>query len=86
MRTSRAANAVSRLNSRSEGCRYMMVLMGNGLLRLYERVEAGEKPLTAALALDDFVRVVDAMGPQKTPRITKSEAAFMQQLTKPPKA
>lgn len=31
---------------------------------------------------DDFVRLVDSMGPKKMLRITKSEAAFMKQLVK----
>ena len=84
MRTTRAANAVARLNSRSEGHRYTMALMGNGLLALYERVDDVDTPLTDPLSLDDFVRKVDAMGPQKTLRITKNEAAFAKQLVKKP--
>jgi hypothetical protein len=41
-----------------------------------------DKQLSDALSLDDFVRLVDSMGPKKMPRITKSEAAFMKQLVK----
>jgi len=63
----------------------MMVLTGTGLFKLHERIEGGDKQLSDALSLDDFVRLVDSMGPQKIPRITKSEAAFMKQLVKKPK-
>jgi len=34
------------------------------------------------LSLDDFVRLVDSMGPKKIPRVTNYEAAFMKQLVK----
>ena len=44
------------------------------------------KPLgradVVALALDEFVQLVDSMGPKKEVRITRSEAAFMKQLVK----
>lgn len=60
----------------------MMILMSSGLLKLGERTEDGDKQLTDALSLDDFVSLVDSMGSQKVPRITKSEAAFLKQLVK----
>ena len=82
MRSTRATGAVARLNSRSEGHHYMMVLSGTGLFILRERIDGADKPLSDALALDDFVRLVDSIGPKKILRITKSEAAFMKQLTK----
>jgi hypothetical protein len=82
MRSTRATAAVARLNARSEGRRYMMTLMSSGLLKLGERSEEGDKQLTDALSLDDFVSLVDSMGSQKVPRITKSEAAFLKQLVK----
>jgi hypothetical protein len=34
------------------------------------------------LPLDDFVGVVDAMGPQSERRMTKNDVAFQKQLTK----
>lgn len=80
MRSTRATAAVARLNSRSEGHHYMMVLTGGGLFKLHEQVEGGDKPLSDALSLDDFVRFVDSMGPQKVRRITKNDAAFARQL------
>ena len=85
MRTTRAAAAVARLNSRSEGHHYAMVLLSSGLLELHERTADGDKQVSDALPLDDFVRLVDSMGPQKIARITKSEAAFAKQLIRKPK-
>lgn len=82
MRSTRATAAVARLNSRAADHHYLMVLTGGGQFILRERIDGVDKPLSDALALEDFVRLVDSMGPQKTPRITKSEAAFMQQLKK----
>lgn len=82
MRSTRATAAVARLNSRCEGHHYTMALTGAGLFILRERSDEADKPLSDALALDDFVRLVDSMGPKKTPRITKSEAAFMKQLVR----
>jgi len=80
MRSTRATAAIARLNARSAGRQYTMALTGNGLLILRERVDGADRPLSAALALDEFVQLVDSMGPQKEVRITKSEAAFMKQL------
>jgi hypothetical protein len=59
-----------------------MVLTGNGLFILRERLEGGDKPLCDPLSLDEFVRLVDSMGSKKTVRITRSEAAFARQLVK----
>jgi hypothetical protein len=82
VRSTRATAAVARLNSRSEGHHYMMAFTGTGLFILRERIAGGDKQLSDALSLDDFVRLVDSMGPKKMPRIMKSEAAFMKQLAK----
>jgi hypothetical protein len=60
----------------------VVVLSGTGLFILRERIDGGDKQLSDALALDDFVRLVDSMGPKNIPRVTKSEAAFMKQLIK----
>ena len=59
-----------------------MTLMSSGLFKLHERIEGGEKQLSEGLSLDDFVRFVNSIGPQKEPRITKSDAAFAKQLVK----
>ena len=82
MRSTRATAAIARLNARSEGRHYTMALTGGGLLILRERVAGADRLLSAALALDEFVQLVDSMGPKKEPRITKNEAAFMKQLVK----
>lgn len=60
----------------------MMAFTGSGLFILRERIDGADKQLSDALSLDDFVRLTDSMGPEKMPRITKSEAAFMKQLAK----
>jgi predicted peroxiredoxin len=85
MRSTRASAAVARLNQRSEGHDYRMVITSTGLFLLREKTEAGEIQLSDALPLDDFVRVVNAMGPQIVRRITKNDAAFAKQLVKKPK-
>jgi len=85
MRSTRATAAVARLNSRSEGLHYMMALTGNGMFILRQRIDGVDKQIADALLLDDFVRLVDSMGPKKVPRITKNEAAFAKQLVRKPK-
>jgi hypothetical protein len=84
VRSTRAAHAIARLNSRSEGKHFTLAITGSGLLILRERIDGSEKQLSAPLALDDFVALLDSMGPQKTLRITRSDAAFMKQLKKSP--
>ena len=84
MRSTRATAAVARLNERSPGHHYQMVLTSGGLFKLRERLEGGDKDISPPFALDDFVRFVNAMGPQKVARITKNDAAFAKQLVKKP--
>ena len=84
MRSTRATAAVARLNQRSEGHHYLMVMTGSGLFLLRERVDGGDRDISEALPLDDFVRFVDAQGPQQAPRITKNDAAFARQLVRKP--
>ncbi len=84
MRSTRATAAVARLNTRSEGHHYVMVLTGSGLFKLCEQSEGNNTPLSEALPLDEFVRLVDSMGPQKIRRITKNDAAFAKQLVRKP--
>jgi hypothetical protein len=86
MRSTRATAAIARLNSRSAGQHYVMVLTGTGLFKLQEQIDGDCKPLSEALSLDEFVRLVDSMGPQKIRRMTKNDAAFAQQLLRKPKA
>ena len=80
MRSTRATAAVARLNKRSECGQYQLVVTGAGLFKLRDQGQGGDA--SPALALDDFVRFVDAQGPQPTPRITKNDAAFARQLAR----
>lgn len=84
MRSTRASAAVARLNKRSEGGHYLMVMTGSGLFLLRELADGGDRDVSEALPLDDFVRFVDAQGPQQAPRITKNDAAFARQLVRKP--
>lgn len=82
MRSTRATAAVARLNKRSAGRHYLMVLTGAGLFKLCEQLEGSAA--SEAMSLDDFVRFVDALGPQQVRRVTKNDAAFAKQLVKKP--
>lgn len=82
MRSTRATAAVARLNQRSEGRHYLMVMTGDGKFVLRERLPSGDKDVVEALPLDDFVRQVNATGPQVVPRVTKNDAAFAKQLVR----
>jgi len=82
MRSTRATAAVARLNARSETGRYRMVITGNGLFKLYERTDEGDKSLSESISLDEFVKLVDSLGPKIIPKISKTEAAFAKQLVK----
>mgnify|MGYP000907505301 FL=1 len=82
MRSTRATAAVSRLNQRSAGRHYLMVMTGSGLFLLRERVDGSDRELSPAMPLDDFVNFVNAQGPQQAPRITKNDAAFARQLVR----
>lgn len=64
----------------------MVTIMSSGLFKLNERSGGGDKHLSDALPLDEFVHFVDAMGPKKVLRITKTEAAFLKQLAKKDKS
>ncbi|MFZ2267078.1 MAG: hypothetical protein WAV95_05825 [Azonexus sp.] len=81
-RSTRATAAVARLNERSAGRHYLMVMTGDGLFALRERTAEGLQEVCAALPLDDFVKAVNGLGPQVVPRVTKNDAAFAKQLVK----
>src|SRR5574343_476675 len=81
-RSTRATAAVARLNQRSEGRHYLMVMTGDGKFILRERLEGGDKDVAEPLPLDEFVRLVDATGPQKALRMTKNDIAFARQLVR----
>lgn len=81
MRSTRASAAVARLNARSK-TQYTMARTGDGLFYIRPRVEYRSERAFDPLPLDDFVRVVDAMGPQSERRVTKNDVAFRKQLAK----
>ena len=78
MRSTRATSAVDRLKERSGNPLYSMARTGSELFFLSE--SPGGTPLCAPLELDDFVKFVNGLGPQKVRRLTKSDAAFEKQL------
>lgn len=80
MRSTRASSAVTRLNRRSNGREYTMAVTGAGLFSLSEPTAAGEQRVFDPVPLDEFVRLVDAMGPQQIRRMTKNDVAFAKQL------
>lgn len=82
MRSTRATAAVARLNQRSTGRHYVLVITSNSLFVLRERADGVERDVSEPLALDEFVRFVNAQGPQVVPRVTKNDAAFARQLVK----
>lgn len=59
-----------------------MVMTGEGKFVLRERLDGGDQDVTEALPLDDFVRLVNATGPQKAPRVSKNDVAFARQLVR----
>lgn len=79
-RSTRASAAVARLIQRSNGRHFQMVITGNGLFSLREKLANGDQSLGEPLSLDDFVRFVNAQGPQEIVRVTKNDAAFAKQL------
>jgi hypothetical protein len=82
MRSTRAAAAIHRLNRRCPQTLYTMASSGNGLFQVIEQRDSGDTPVSEPLPLDDFVKFVNAMGPQEVRRITKNDAAFEKQLVK----
>lgn len=81
-RSTRAAAAVARLNRRAEGRVFQMVVTGAGLFRLREQIAGESHEVGEALAQDDFIRFVDAFGPQLVRRVSKFDEAFARQLVK----
>lgn len=81
MRSTKASNAVDRLNKRSPGQHYSMVRGGDGHFHLVEVDEAGRHTkLCEPMEQDDFVRFVNGLGPQKVERVSKLDQSFEAQL------
>ncbi|MFL9927559.1 hypothetical protein PQR62_25020 [Herbaspirillum lusitanum] len=77
MRSTRAASAIERLNSRAETRQYSMLRTSDERFQLVQRVAgAPMEKLSEALELDDFVKFVNAFGPQKARRVSKLDVAF----------
>jgi len=85
MGSKRATAAIARLNSRSEGHCYTLAMTRTGLFKLLDQLDGSTKELSAVLPLDDFVELVNSLGPQKIRRVTKNDAAFAKQLLRKPK-
>lgn len=81
MRSTKASNAVTRLNARDPGYRYSMGMTGNGHFYLL-RAAPGSAPekIGEEYELDAFVEFVNKTGPQKKQHISKHDAAFEKQL------
>jgi hypothetical protein len=86
MRSTRAAAAVARLNRRCPEQHHTMTRTSDDRYYLSRQSETGEDRLCEPLPQDDFVRTVDALGPQQVRRRTKSDIAFEMQLVKKPQA
>jgi hypothetical protein len=82
MRSTRAVAAVERLKTRSQNPQYAMIVAGGLFYLGLRRPDGGTDKLCAPLALDDFVRFVDAYGPQKPRKVSKLDAAFEAQLAR----
>lgn len=80
MRSTRATAAIERLKERTGNGQYSLARTGSELFFLTEG--AGKPALCAPLELDEFVRFVNAMGPQKARRVSKLDVAFEKQLVK----
>jgi hypothetical protein len=81
MRTTRASSAIERLKTRSGNPRYAMVLAASGQFALIEN--AGSAPparLSEWMDMDEFVKFVNAFGPQTPRRVSKLDVAFEKQL------
>ena len=79
-RSTRASSAVDRLKNRSGVQGWSMSITGDGLFYISEA--PGAPPLCAPLELDEFVRFVNALGPQIARRVSKLDVKFEQQLVK----
>jgi len=81
MRSTKASNAVTRLNERDPAYRYSMGITGSGLFYLL-RATPGAPPekVGGEFELDAFVDFVNKTGPQKKQRVSKLDVAFEKQL------
>ena len=77
MRSARAASAIERLNELTESREYSMLRTSDERFILTRRVSGQPlEKLNEAMELDDFVRFVNAQGPQKAKRVSKLDVQF----------
>lgn len=83
MRSTRAATAVERLNTRTGTKQYAMSRTSDGHFYLLLKTpgQPSEK-ISEALEQDAFVAFVNAQGPQQVRRVSKLDVAFEKQLNK----
>jgi hypothetical protein len=83
MRSTKASAAVTRLNTRDPAYRYSMGMTAAGFFYLL-RAAAGQPPekISGELTMEEFVQFANSLGPQKTVRISKNDAAFEKQLVR----
>lgn len=83
MRSTKASNAVTRLNTRDPEHRYSMGMTANGFFYLLRANQSGvAEKISADLTLEEFVLFVNQTGPQKKVRVSKFDTAFEAQLNK----
>ncbi|KVE03648.1 hypothetical protein [Burkholderia anthina] len=82
MRTTKATHAVERLKTRSGNPQFAAVAMAGGLFYLVDRSGGTAEKRCEPLPLDDFVKFVDAFGPQKPRKASKLDLAFEAQIKK----
>ncbi len=80
MRTTRAIHAVERLKTRSGNPQYTAISLSGGLFYLIDKSSGSDKKVSEPLTLDDFVKFVDAFGPQKPRKASKLDLAFEEQI------
>ena len=82
MRTTRAIHAVERLKTRSCNPRFAAISLSGGLFYLVDKSGGVDQKVSEPLPLDDFVKFVDAFGPQKPRKASKLDVAFEAQIKK----
>ncbi|SEA58308.1 hypothetical protein [Paraburkholderia sartisoli] len=80
MRTTRAIHAVERLKTRTGNPRFAAISLSGGLFYLVDRSSGSDKKVSDPLTLDDFVKFVDAFGPQKPRKASKFDLALEAQI------
>jgi len=82
MRTTRAIHAVERLKTRTGNPLYAAISLSGGLFYLVDKSGGNDKKVSDPLTLEDFVKFVDAYGPQKPRKASKLDLAFEEQIKK----